>query len=178
MTRPGTVTVRAATSTDAAALAALGARTFIATYADDTPDEALRAHVQAHFGTQQQVRELADSALSYLVAEADGNLLGYAMSRAMPAPDVVRARAPLALARLYVDESAQGRGVGSALLSAVTTGARDAGHDLLWLTVWERNLRAITVYRRWGFSDVGSTAFDLGDERQVDRIMTLPVDSA
>lgn len=176
MSRPGTVTVRTATSTDAAALAMLGARTFVATYAGDTPAEALHAHVRAHFAASLQARELADPALSYLVAEADGQLVGYALSRTTPAPDVVRAATPLELARLYVDEDAQGGGVGSALLAAVTTKALAGGHDALWLTVWERNLRAITVYRRWGFSDVGSVAFGLGDEQQVDRIMTLLIE--
>lgn len=178
MTRPETVTVRAATSTDAAALAALGARTFVATYQDDTPAEALHTHVRVSFGAAVQARELADPALSYLVAEASGKLVGYALLRAAPAPDVVDASTPLELARLYVDEDAQGRGVGTALLAAVVTRARDDGHDLLWLTVWERNLRAITVYGRWGFTDVGSVAFDLGGERQVDRIMALPLQAA
>jgi len=37
--------------------------------------------------------------------------------------------------------------------------------------VWEHNARAMTFYARWGFTDVGSQHFQLGADRQTDRIM-------
>ncbi len=167
------VTVSAATSADASALAALGARTFLATYAADNLP-GLVDHVRASFSPTRQAAELADPLVTHLVAEQDGEPVGYAMLSAA-APETVRATAPLQLARLYVDEDVQGRGVGGALMSEVLHVSAERGHDVLWLTVWERNRRARAVYARWGFVDVGSTVFDMAGDRQVDRVLVLPL---
>lgn len=173
MTRTA-VTVRAATSADASALAAVGARTFLATYAaDDLP--GLADHVRASFSPARQAAELADPSMVHLLAEQDGAPVGYAMLSDTVGPRIVRATAPLQLARLYVDEAVQGRGVGAALMSEVRTVAAERGHDVLWLTVWTRNRRARAVYARWGFLDVGSTVFDMAGDRQVDRVLVLPL---
>ena len=53
--------------------------------------------------------------------------------------------------------------------------ARDAGHRTLWLGVWERNVRAIAFYERWGFATVGEHLFRLGSNDQRDLIMARPV---
>jgi GNAT superfamily N-acetyltransferase len=47
----------------------------------------------------------------------------------------------------------EGRGVGSALLEAVATGARELGCCKVTLEVLEHNDRALALYRRAGFGD-------------------------
>lgn len=168
------VTVRAATPADASSLAAVGARTFLATYAGDNLP-GLVDHVRASFSPARQAAELADPSVTHLMAEQDGEPVGYAMLSDTAAPAAVRATAPLQLARLYVDEDAQGRGVGGALMSEARAVAGGRGHDVLWLTAWTRNRRARAVYARWGFVDVGSTGFDMAGDPQVDRVLVLPL---
>lgn len=167
------VTIRRATAVDAADLAELGARTFRATYIGDLPDEALEAFVRAEFGPQQQAAELADPACRVLVAEHDGRMVGYVLLRAGDPPIAAAAAATMQLARLYVDAPAQSRGVGGALLANATDIAAADGHERLWLTVWEHNTRALRVYRRWGFTDVGHVPFDLAGEAQRDRVLVM-----
>jgi hypothetical protein len=41
--------------------------------------------------------------------------------------------------------------------------------------VWQRNARAISSHARWGFTDIGSQPFQLGADRQTDRIVARPV---
>jgi ribosomal protein S18 acetylase RimI-like enzyme len=57
--------------------------------------------------------------------------------------------------------------------------ARQAAHDLggqhFWLGVWERNLRAISFYKKAGFVDVGSTDFAVGADRQRDRVLVTGI---
>ena len=43
--------------------------------------------------------------------------------------------------------------------------------DVVWLDVWEKNLRAIEFYRRWGFVEVGTQGFVLGSDVQHDLLM-------
>jgi ribosomal protein S18 acetylase RimI-like enzyme len=49
--------------------------------------------------------------------------------------------------------------------------ARQAGHETIFLGVWDKNDRAIAFYRKCGFDVVGSHAFQMGDETQNDLLM-------
>ena len=51
-----------------------------------------------------------------------------------------------------------------------------AGCDVIWLGVWEHNPRAIAFYHKWGFKQVGTQTFHLGDDLQTDWVMARPVD--
>jgi uncharacterized protein YjhX (UPF0386 family) len=44
------------------------------------------------------------------------------------------------------------------------------------LGVWNRNVRAITFYRRSGFKDVGTHEFKLGSDPQIDQVMERVID--
>jgi diamine N-acetyltransferase len=169
------VVVRAGEDGDAAALAAFGADSFRATYEADVPAEALDAFVGRTFGEAIQAAELADPACRFLVAEDAAGLAGYLLLRDGAPPPKVSADRPLLLDRFYVAPAAQGRGTGGALLRRAIDDAQAAGHDLLWLSVWERNVRAIAVYERWGFVPVGEITFDLAGVRQTDRLLALPL---
>jgi diamine N-acetyltransferase len=168
------VEIRTADTADAAALASFGAQTFRTTYVDEVPAEALEGFIGSVFGVDRQAAELADPACLFLLAEEEQAIVGYALIREVSTPPSgVGGARPLQLDRLYVDPSAHGRGVGRALLQAVLEAARARGHDVLWLTVWERNHRAIEIYRHWGFSDMGAIPFDLAGEAQTDRVLVL-----
>jgi ribosomal protein S18 acetylase RimI-like enzyme len=83
----------------------------------------------------------------------------------------VAARDAIEVARLYAAREAIGSGVGAALMRECIAHAASLGRGALWLGVWERNARAIAFYERWGFRDVGMQHFQLGADRQVDRVM-------
>ena len=53
--------------------------------------------------------------------------------------------------------------------------AQQAGHETIWLGVWERNERAKAFYHKNCFMDVGSHVFMLGTDAQTDRILVRPV---
>ena len=50
--------------------------------------------------------------------------------------------------------------------------ARNAGHDAIWLGVWERNARAIRFYERWEFRVVGQHVFVVGKDPQNDLLLS------
>jgi diamine N-acetyltransferase len=174
---PGLVTIRPGTPDDASVLAAFGAVTFRSTYAETVPTAALEAFIDTVFGDDLQAEELRDPACAVAVAERAGRLLGYLLLRDATPPPSVAGDRPLAISRLYVAPDAQGEGVGTALLVHAVSGAQARGHDLLWLTVWDRNPRAIAVYERWGFVDVGEVDFDLAGVTQTDRVFVLRLEA-
>jgi GNAT superfamily N-acetyltransferase len=79
------------------------------------------------------------------------------------------------LVRLYVLKDHIGLGVGAALMQACLDQAKTLGHKTIWLGVWERNYQAQAFYRRWGFTQVGTHIFQLGDDAQTDFVMERPV---
>lgn len=124
------------------------------------------------FGAAQQARELSEAQAVVWVAEPSGaGMVGYAQLAPTAAPACIVAAHPIELQRLYVDATWHGAGVGAALLEASFTSARERGHDLLWLGVWEKNPRARAFYARHGFRTVGSHLFQLGSDAQTDLLL-------
>ncbi|HKG23818.1 MAG TPA: GNAT family N-acetyltransferase [Blastocatellia bacterium] len=163
--------IRRATPADAELIAELGARTFADTFAVDNTPEDMSAYLQEHFSPARQASELADSAAIFLIAEVDAEAAGYAQLQSGEGPSCVAASNPIELARLYAAREWLGRGVGEALMRACVDEAGRAGHDILWLGVWERNERAKRFYSRWGFQKVGEHIFQLGNDSQTDWVM-------
>jgi len=82
---------------------------------------------------------------------------------------------PIELARLYLDESVIGQGLGGRMMRAAQAEARRQGARTLWLSVYDRNLRAVDFYKRCGFVDVGGKEFFFGGKIYVDPVMAAPV---
>jgi ribosomal protein S18 acetylase RimI-like enzyme len=78
---------------------------------------------------------------------------------------------PIELVRIYVDPRAIGTGLGARLMSASLDEAAAQGAQTIWLGVWEKNIRAIRFYERWGFTKVGEKTFVLGSDPQTDHVM-------
>jgi ribosomal protein S18 acetylase RimI-like enzyme len=153
------VSLRLGERDDAVTLAALSVQVFLDTYATegvrgDLAREALREYSEAAF-----VSRLSEPGRKFVLAEAQAALVGFAELNCVlgeaPAPGL----AGWELARLYVQPQAQGGGVGTALLRRAEQLAAEDGSRDLWLSVWERNERALAFYRRLGYADVGETTY-------------------
>jgi ribosomal protein S18 acetylase RimI-like enzyme len=166
--------IRPALPDDAQALAALGERLWRETYTGLIPATNLELHLAETFGPGQQAAELADPACRTLVIEDNGTLLGYALLRACgpePGNPAFHFVKPLEVARFYVDASLHGQGAAQKLMAAALDQAVSAGHDGVWLQVWEQNGRAILFYAKAGFADAGEATFRVGEQVDRDRLL-------
>ncbi len=62
--------------------------------------------------------------------------------------------------RVYVAESAQGQGIGHQLLDAALALPRVRNARNLYLDVWEHNLGAQRLYRRYGFKVIAERRYE------------------
>ncbi|MEZ5291233.1 MAG: GNAT family N-acetyltransferase [Vicinamibacterales bacterium] len=170
------VRIRRATPADAAALAELGARTFHDTFAADNRPEDMAAHLASAFGVPQQTAELASTDYVTLIGEIDGVMAAFAQVRRKTAPDCVSGPAPVELHRFYVDRPWHGAGVAAVLMAESLEAVRALGGRTVWLSVWERNPRAIAFYTKQGFRRAGTTEFWVGPDCQTDHVLERPVD--
>lgn len=167
--------IRYATAADNELLAEIGAQTFYDTFAPDNTPEDMRAYLAASFSPEKQARELADPRSIFLIAEIAGRAAGYAHLRQTPPPTCITGARAIEIGRLYARQEWIGRGVGAALMRACLDHAARQNADTIWLDVWERNPRAIAFYQAWGFVQVGTQTFQLGDDRQNDLLMQRSV---
>lgn len=169
------VVIRRGSVADAAKLAAFAAKCFEETYSADNDPDDLRAHLDNSYGLAQQTAELADPSVFTILARLDGDLVAYAQVRRNTPPSCVTHAAPIELHRFYVDQRAHGSGLASKLMEAVQQAVSEFEGRHIWLSVWERNTRAIAFYKKEKFADVGSTFYMVGPDKQVDRVLVAAI---
>jgi diamine N-acetyltransferase len=175
MPRKDDIRVRTGLAEDTSLLSELGRQTFFDSFAADNHPEDMAAYLDASFSRKKLRSELADPSSIFLIAEIGGEAAGYARLLQSPGPPCIQARRPLQLVRIYACNRWIGHGVGPALMAACIKEAHDRQCDGIWLGVWNKNSRAFHFYRKWGFFQAGTQPFQLGNDRQTDLILWLPL---
>jgi ribosomal protein S18 acetylase RimI-like enzyme len=172
-----TTTYRKARLDDALELSKLAESTFRATFGAVNTVEHMELHCRESYSQDIQAAEISNSQMMTLVGENDGSLIGYAQMRWCKVPECVVAQRPAEIQRLYVAEPWHGKGIAQVLMNACIEAAQERGSDAVWLGVWEQNPRAIALYRKLGFTEVGEHTFPLGGDPQRDILMVRPLNS-
>lgn len=173
---PGRVSIRRAAPDEAAAVAALAARTFTDAFGAENEPAHLHAHLAAQCSPAAVRRQLLDPAWTTLVAGSPDTLCGYAQLCDTAPPQPLPCSRPRQLYRLYLDRAWWGRGLAQDLIVAAEVEARQRGADGIWLTTWDRNARGLAFYRKQGFETVGVTTFLVGEDPQRDLVLFRRLD--
>lgn len=164
-------TIRRAGPADAEALAAIGRATFAETFGHLYPPEDLAAFLAEAHGLARARADLADPAKAVWLAQADADVVGYAVAGPchLPHPEVTPACGELE--RIYLLAAHQGGGAGSRLLAEALGWLGKDGPRRLWIGVWSQNHGAQRLYARHGFAKVGDYAFVVGKTRDHEFIL-------
>lgn len=100
--------------------------------------------------------EVATGAGIFVVARWQGRPVGCGALRRISNPDLVREVGPTAgeIKRMYVAPDSRGRGIGRAVLDRLEAEARALGVTRLVLETGTRQVEAIALYRRAGFTEI------------------------
>jgi GNAT superfamily N-acetyltransferase len=171
------IDIRLATREDSELLANLGRETFYDAFVNHPrmPTADLELYVNEAFTVSRITSELNEPQAAFLLAEIDGQAVGYAkLMTAGRIPGIVGAN-PVQLKRLYVRQKLVGNGLGAGLLSRCLSEAGKSGHDTIWLSVWEHNRKAQEFYRRWNFTPCGFIDFRFGNTVLTDILMHMNI---
>lgn len=167
--------IRPAAEADIPLLCHLGATTFRETYSPISDPAEVDDYAATNFTPDKVSAWLArDDARTLLAFNGDA-AAGYAHVRRAPVPACVADREAVELNRLYLLASAQGGGVGSALIAAAFGEVAALGGRSVWLGAYDRNVKALAFYAKRGFVHVGSHAFEFGGQVYADPVLTRPV---
>jgi len=162
------LTLRPATSADAAELATFAAGAFTAAFGHLYRPEDLALFL-GEWRTETAYRDaLADPAKRIQLAEIDGRLAAYALivlGDGMDERPVPRPRRPVFLSQLYCAAGMTGHGLGAALMDWAIGEARRWRADALQLSVFSENIGAQRFYQRYGFEHVADIDFWVGNHR-------------
>ncbi|WP_311211316.1 MULTISPECIES: GNAT family N-acetyltransferase [unclassified Arthrobacter] len=169
-------TIRTATTHDAGKLAELAAVTFPLACPPGSSPADIQAHLEKTLSEPNFEEYLADSNITIVVLDDDGQLLGYTMLIAKPATDpdvasVLSALPSTELSKCYVHPDHHGKGAASQLIKASLADAADKGASGVWLGVNSENAKAIRFYEKSGFQRVGTKSFTLGNTVEHDFVM-------
>ncbi|WP_068982592.1 GNAT family N-acetyltransferase [Tsukamurella pseudospumae] len=175
---------RIAQAQDAAAVAALAARTFPLACPPSLPREHVQTFIAQNLGEAEFAGHIAEPGHRVLVVDGapgpDGAArpVGYALvlhGDFDEGPESLRGAPSTYLSKLYVDPDHHGSGVARTLLDAAVLGA--AGEPL-WLGVNADNARAKRFYAKSGFVVAGTRTFTVGGTTFVDDVLVLAASAA
>ena len=167
-----TWTIREAGEDDVAALALIGAATFLETFAGILDGAAITGHCAAQHSEAAYRAYLASGARAWLAeAQPGGAPIGFAL---VASPDLaVAEEGDIELKRIYSLSRFHGSGLGAALMREAIAAAQ--GHRRLLLGVYARNERALAFDRTQGFADLGTRRFNVGGKLYDDRVLARPL---
>lgn len=167
------IVYRDASPADGAALNAMALASFTETFAAEYRPEDFAEYVGRAYGPNGLVKDLADPAIRFHVAESDGDIVGYAKLSPLVLPHDPALPGAMELRQLYVLAAWHGSGIAQALMDWTIAEARRLGAPELYLAVFAFNHRARAFYARYGFVDVGEMDFRMGERVDRDRIWRM-----
>lgn len=166
------VRVRPAESTDVPAVSALAKRTWADAFGSSVSPEDEAVELEETRSEQYFHEALRNDTI--LVAEVNGELVGYVQFGVVKIPEVDTRPGDQQLHRVYVDTQLHGRGIGRELMNAALAHPRLVEANRIFLQVWEENRTAVALYESLGFRTVGRTTFAIGSGEIVeDDVMLL-----
>jgi ribosomal protein S18 acetylase RimI-like enzyme len=158
------ISLRACTLEDAAALATVGAATFLESFVGILEGDSIVMHCQKQHSVETYRKYLArPEARTWLAVIQPGSApIGYAMVTTPDLPLADLNGDDIELKRIYLLSRFQGKGVAQRMLDQSVNFARESGKRRLLLGVYAGNARALAFYRKSGFEQVGKRTFNVG----------------
>lgn len=168
------LTFRHAVAEDAGALTALARKTFTDKFGHLYHPDDLAAFLNESHSPDVYQAWLDDPDVLVRVCETDdGAMKAYLLCSplSLPAPDPKPGA--VELKRVYVDNSLQGRGIGSSFIDEALAWARDRAAPEMYLSVYSGNHDAQRLYDRLGWEKVAEFLFPVGRHRDLEYLLKL-----
>jgi len=146
--------------------------TFNDTFKDQNSPENMTAYLEKAFTDTQLEKELSNDASEFYFIYDNDAIAGYLKVNVNDAQSEQMGNEALEIERIYIRQQFQGRGLGKYLINKAIELAETQNKKSIWLGVWDKNDNAIGFYKKIGFVQTGAHSFYMGEDEQIDLIMT------
>lgn len=167
-----TIKIQKCNEEDLKTLQEISIETFNDTFKDQNSPENMNAYLERAFNLKQLERELSNNYSQFFFVYYYDEVAGYLKVNANDAQSEEMGEESLEIERIYIKKKFQKHGLGKVLLNKAIEIAMESNKEKIWLGVWEKNENAIAFYKKMGFVQTGAHSFYMGDEEQIDFIMT------
>ncbi|GGF98400.1 spermidine/spermine N(1)-acetyltransferase [Paenibacillus albidus] len=167
-----TINITKCTFEDLGLLQEISVETFNETFMNQNSPENMKTYLEKSFNLTQLEKELSNIASEFYFIYSNEEIAGYLKVNTNDAQTEIMGNDSLEIERIYIRKKFHKQGLGSYLLNKAIEVAIKRNKEKLWLGVWEKNESAITFYKKMDFVQTGAHSFYMGDEEQVDFIMT------
>ncbi len=151
-----------------ASLQSISRETFLETFSAQNSAEDMRLYLENDLSIDKLQSELNDVESEFYFAILNNKITAYLKIKFRTNQE----KFSIEIERIYVLQAFQGMKIGQALLDKAIQIAQQKKIEIIWLGVWEKNLKAINFYRKNGFSPYGEHFFKLGNDLQTDILMS------
>ncbi len=162
---------------DLAELVDISRETFSDAYAHLNSEANMQHYLYGSLSEERLAQELAESQSDFYFVQQNMVTVAYVKVNFGDAQNDLHELEGMELERIYVLPVHQRCGAGKAILNFVSNIAKTKELKCIWLGVWEINEDAIRFYKNYGFQDIGTHPFVMGDVVQHDRVLRLPMRS-
>ncbi|TRZ35935.1 GNAT family N-acetyltransferase [Niallia circulans] len=169
------ITIKKCTVEDVNMLQEISYETFNETFKDQNTPENMTAYLVVAFTIEKLKTELKNTSSHFFFVFVNTEIAGYLKVNIDDAQSEAMGAESLEVERIYVKSQYQKLGLGKQLFNKALDVSRQLNKKKIWLGVWEKNENAIAFYKRIGFVQTGSHSFYMGEEEQIDFIMTKTI---
>lgn len=167
-----TIDIKKCAFEDLGLLQEISVETFNETFKHQNSPENMRAYLEKAFNLTQLEKELSNISTEFHFIYSNGELAGYLKVNTNETQSESMGNDSLEIERIYISKKFHKQGLGKFLMNKAIEIATERNKGKIWLGVWEKNESAISFYEKMGFVQTGVHSFYMGDDEQIDFIMT------
>jgi len=167
-----TTLIKKCTVEDLKVLQKISIETFNETFSEQNSSSNMQAYLDKAFNSKQLEQELNAASSELYFIYLNKELAGYLKVNINEAQSEAMGNHSLEIERIYTLRKYHKQGLGKSLLNKAIEIAKERNKEKVWLGVWEKNENAIAFYMKMGFVQTGRHSFYMGDDEQIDYIMT------
>ena len=167
-----TINFKKCTIEDLPVLQKISYETFNETFKHQNSPENMNSYLERAFNLKQLEKEILTISSQFFFAYSNKEIAGYLKTNTNDAQSEKMGDESLEIERIYIKNKFQKHGIGKYLFNKAMDIAVESNKQKIWLGVWDKNENAIAFYEKMGFIQTGAHSFYMGDEEQIDFIMT------
>lgn len=146
--------------------------TFTDTFKEQNTERALIDYLEEAYNENQLKKELLNPSSFFYFLKKGSEIVGYLKLNIEEAQSEDILPTALEVQRIYIRKPYKRNGYGREAIKFSENLALQLQKKQIWLGVWEYNTKALAFYKTQGFKKIGDHPFFMGEEKQIDLILS------